>query len=72
MPDWSKEVLSSRISSIAYEEEGKRLIVTWAKGSRRSVWEGVPEDVAQQLALAPSAGSMINSDIQPYYPMHYE
>lgn len=72
MPDWNKDVISSNVVNIAYEEEGQRLIVTWSKGSRRSVYEGVPEDVAAQLANAPSVGSMLNSDIKPYYSHHYE
>lgn len=72
MPDWSKDVLSSMVANVAYEEEGQRLIVTWTKGSRRSVYEGVPEDLALQLANAPSVGGMIKTDIIPYYGHHYE
>lgn len=60
------------VANVAYEAEGQRLIVTWAKGSRRSVYEGVPEDVATSLADAPSVGSMIKTDIIPYYQHHYE
>lgn len=71
MPDWSKDVISSNVSNVAYEEEGSRLIITWSKGSRRSVYEGVPEDVATQLASAPSVGAMLNSDIKPYYSHSY-
>lgn len=70
MPDWDKDVISSNVSNVAYEAEGQQLIITWAKG-RRSMYSGVPEDVALQLANAPSVGSMLNSDIKPYYPHQY-
>jgi len=72
MPDWSKDVISANVASVAYEEEGARLIVTWRKGARRSVYEGVPEHLALQLAEAPSVGSMLNAEIKPVFPHHYE
>lgn len=72
MPDWSKDVISTNASNIAYEEEGNRLIVTWAKGARRSVYSGVPEELALQVANAPSVGSILNTEIKPYFPHAYE
>jgi hypothetical protein len=72
MPDWSKDVVSSNVANVAYEEEGGRLIVTWNKGSRRSVYSGVPEELALQVASAPSVGSILNSEIKPYFGHHYE
>jgi len=72
MPDWSKEVFSTNAASIAYEEEGGRMIVTWTKGSRRSVYSGVPEELALQCANAPSVGSFLNSEIKPNFPHAYE
>jgi hypothetical protein len=72
MPDWSKDVVSSNVANVAYEEEGGRLIITWNKGSRRSVYSGVPEELALQVASAPSVGSILNSEIKPYFGHHYE
>jgi len=71
MPDWSKPVFSTNASEIAYEEEGGRLIVTWAKGGRRSVYTGVPEDLAIQCANAASVGSFLNTEIKPNFPHEY-
>jgi len=71
MPDWNKDVISSMIANVAYEEEGAKLIVTWAKGGRRSVYEGVPEELAEQLSTSPSAGSMMHTEIIPYYRHYY-
>lgn len=72
MPDWSKQVYSSNVVEIGYQEEGARMIVTWSKGSRRSVYSGVPEELAVQVANAPSVGSILNSEIKPYFQHSYE
>lgn len=71
MPDWSKPVFSSNATEIGYEEEGSRLIVTWSKGGRRSAYSGVPEELALQVADAPSVGSILNTEIKPYFAHEY-
>ena len=63
---WEQNVYSSTVSTVAYDEETKDLFVTFLKGARY-VYRNVPEDVAQNLANAPSVGSMLRSDIQPNY-----
>lgn len=70
MPDWSKPVFSSNATEIGYEEQGSRLLVTWTKG-RRSAYSGVPEELALQVANAPSVGSILNTEIKPYFPHEY-
>ena len=72
MPDWSKPVISKSASEIAYREEAQEMVVTWARGSRRSVYWPVPEDVALQVAMALSVGSVLHTDIQPNYNHRYE
>lgn len=67
---WSQTVYSSNVSEVGYDAESKELYVTWLKG-RRSVYSGVPEELAQQLANAPSVGSMMRTDIIPYYSHRY-
>ena len=44
----------------------------WAKSGRLSVYSGVPEELALQVANAPSVGSILNSDIKSYYSHRYE
>jgi hypothetical protein len=58
------------VSEVGYDDETKELTVTWTNG-RRSAYAGVPEGVADQLARAPSVGTMLNSDIKPYYSHRY-
>ena len=64
---WSKNVFSSMVSAVAYDEEKAELMVTWAKSGKTSVYAGVPEGVALDLSNAPSVGQMVNSEIKPYY-----
>ena len=70
MATWEKDVYSSNVSSVGYDSESKELIITWSKG-KRSVYSNVPEELAEQLTNAPSVGSMLNSEIKPYYAHRY-
>lgn len=67
---WSQHVFSSMVSEVAYDEEKKELTITWAKG-KRSIYSDVPEELAVQLANAPSVGQMVNTEIKPYYSHRY-
>jgi hypothetical protein len=72
MATWTKEVFSSNVASVGYDDETNDLIITWQKGRNRvSVYEGVDEATAERLAKAPSVGSMLNSEIKPFYPHRY-
>ena len=68
--DWDKQVYSSMVSSIAYDGEAKEMYVTWTRG-KRSIFSGVPEDVALQAANAASVGQYMNTEIKPYYGHRY-
>ena len=64
---WAKNVFSSMVSAVAYDEETAELMVTWAKSGKTSIYAGVPEGVALDLSNAPSVGQMVNTEIKPYY-----
>lgn len=70
MPSWSKDVYSSNVSSVGYDSDTKELVITWTKG-KRSVYSGVPEELAEQLVNAASVGSMLNAEVKPYFPHRY-
>lgn len=70
MPTWEKDVYSSNVSTVGYDPESKELIITWTRG-KRSIYSGVPEELAEQLANAASVGSMLNAEIKPYYAHRY-
>jgi hypothetical protein len=59
------------VNQIGYREEAQEMTVAWSKG-KVSVYSGVPEELALQVANAPSVGSILNSDIKPYYAHRYE
>ena len=68
---WSQFVLSSVVSEVGYDSDTGELLVTWSKSGKVSAYQGVPEDVAQRLANAPSVGQMINDEIKPYFSHSY-
>lgn len=64
---WSKDVYSSNLQTVEYDQETKEMFVTFLKGGARYVYDGVPEELANSLALAASPGSMLRTEVQPYY-----
>ena len=70
MTQWSKNVYSSNVSEVGYDPETKELFITWTRG-KRSVYSNVPEELAEQLVNAPSVGSMLQTEIKPYYAHRY-
>ena len=67
---WSKDVYSSNVSTVGYDEDTKELSITWTRG-KRSIYSGVPAELADQVANAASVGSMLNAEIKPYYNHRY-
>ena len=67
---WEKSVFSSNVQSIGYDDQTKDLIVTWKNG-KRSAYQGVPEELADEVSRAPSVGTMLNNEIKPNYGHRY-
>ena len=67
MPRWNQSVYSEMVESVGYDPDTGELFVTFISGSEY-VYEGVPEEVALNLANAASVGGMMNSDIKGRYP----
>ena len=67
---WTKDVYSSNVSTVGYDPETLELTITWTKG-KRSIYSGVPAELADQLVTAPSVGSMLNTEVKPYYAHRY-
>lgn len=65
---WDQSVFSSNVQSVGWSEEGMR--VTWKNG-RVSLYEGVTEELAHQVANAPSVGQTINWEIKDRYSHRY-
>lgn len=67
---WNRDVYSSNVQQVGYDSETKELSIVWSKG-KRSIYSGVPEELAEQLANAPSVGSMLNEEIKPFFSHRY-
>lgn len=67
---WNKSVYSSMISNVGYDEETKELTVTFQNG-KTCAYLGVSEDLALQLSVAPSVGTMFNQQIKGQYNFRY-
>lgn len=70
MAEWTKDVYSSNVQSVGYNDETKEMLITWTRG-KRSIYSGVPAELAEQVANAPSVGSMLNAEIKPYFSHRY-
>ena len=68
---WSRDVFSSMVSDISYDDEKMEMTVRWLRGRRSSIFEGVPEDVALEAAKAASVGVYINEELKPFYKHRY-
>lgn len=68
---WQKPVFSSMVSEVGYNDETSELIIVWAKGGKKSAYQGVPEGLADELSRAPSVGTMLIQEIKPFFPHRY-
>jgi len=70
---WSQSVYSAsgNVSEVGYDSDAQELLVTWTKSGKVSAYAGVPEDVAQACANAPSVTQYINSEIKPHFQHRY-
>jgi hypothetical protein len=64
-----REVYSNTVAGIDWQDGN--LIVKWAKGNRASVYEGVPEQLAEEVMNAPSVGAALRMSIQSAYKHRY-
>lgn len=67
---WARNVFSSHVSEVAWDEDSNSMIVTWKNG-RRSAYIGVTEAVALECSKAASVGTYLNNEIKPYYEHRY-
>lgn len=63
---WTKNVFSSMVSEVGWNDETNELLITWATG-KKGAYADVPEEVAVRLSNAASVGEMINAEIKPNY-----
>ena len=67
---WNQNVFSSNIDSVGYDDSTNEMTVQWKSG-RVSAYAGVSEDLALQVANAPSVGQAVNSMIKNQFSHRY-
>lgn len=66
----SKDVFSSHVQSVSYDDETHELQVTWGKG-KVSAYSDVPQEVALQVMNAWSVGSALHNLVKDVYSHRY-
>jgi hypothetical protein len=65
-----QSVFSSNVDEIGYDPETSDLVVVWRSG-KRSIYSGVPQDVANDVMNAASVGQALNMSVKPLYAHRY-
>lgn len=63
---WTKQVYSTNVSEISYDEESQEMTVRFQKGASYA-YEGVDEQTALDMANAASVTQFLNSEIKGRY-----
>lgn len=66
MARWDKDVYSSMVESVGYDDEAQVMFVTFNTG-KTYAYQGVSEDEARDASNAASVGSYINENIKGRY-----
>jgi hypothetical protein len=67
---WNQVVYSSHVAEIGYDNDTGELLVTWQSG-RVSAYAGVSEELALQVANAPSVGQALNAQVKNVFSHRY-
>ena len=70
MPPQMKPVFSQSVREIGHDAATGELHVTWVNG-RRSVYSGVPAELAEQASKAWSVGKFVHEKIKPVHEHRY-
>lgn len=65
-----KQVFSSNVSRLGYQEDPPALLVEWVKG-RTSEYSGVDAKLFDELTKAPSVGSALNERVKGKFQHRY-
>lgn len=70
MATLSRDVFSSHIRTIGYDDETGELTVTFDNG-KTAAYAGVPGPVAQSVMNAPSIGQALHNSVRGQYDFRY-
>ena len=66
-----QRVFSSTVQHISHDPSTGDMSVAWKDG-KTSVYKGVPADLAQQVANAPSVGKALHALVKPHFTHEYQ
>lgn len=66
-----RQVYSSVVSEIGYDIGKQELVVVWSRNGKRSIYEGVPAGLADEVMNAASVGLALRDSIQNNYTHRY-
>jgi hypothetical protein len=66
-----RNVFSSHVDAIGYDEESGELHVTFSRTGKTAVYQGVSAKVAKDVLEAPSIGEAMWGTIRGKYPFGY-
>ena len=61
---WMKDVYSSMVSQVGWDDSTNELLVKWSKSGKVSAYSGFDEAKAYELSTAPSVGQMVITEIK--------
>lgn len=66
-----RNVFSTDVASVGYDDESGELLVKWVRGNRISSYANVPLSLFDQLSKTWSVGRMLASDVKGKFPHRY-
>ena len=70
MPVTWKDVFSSHVGRVGYDDETGEMLVEWKSG-KVSGYAGVSADMVDDIAKSYSVGDRLNNEIKPAFPHRY-
>lgn len=67
-----RNVFSSHVDTIGYDEETGELHVTFSRTGKTAVYQNVPPRVAKDVLNAPSIGMALHTSIRGQYDFAYK
>ena len=70
MPPVMHAIYSSHVKRVGHDPSTQELHVEWDTG-KKSVYSGVPADVAERVRTSWSVGTAIRNEVRPHYDHRY-
>lgn len=70
MAVWMKDVYSSNLREVGYDSDEGATIAVFRKSGKRAMYPNTTEEQAQQLANAPSVGTLFAAEFK-HLPFRY-